>query len=48
MPLVEHGVADAVLTAQLRYWAAGFGLHEGGDDLAVGEGARLNLELSVS
>ena len=47
-PLVERGVADAVLAAQLRYRAAGFGLLEDGDDLAVGKAGRLHVELSVS
>jgi hypothetical protein len=36
-PLVERGVADAVLTAQLRDGRADFGLLEDGDDLAIGE-----------
>jgi len=47
-PFVERGAADAVLTAQLRYGAAGFGLLEDGDDLAVGKAGRLHVELSVS
>lgn len=46
-PLVERGVADAVLAAQLRDRAAAFGLLEDGDDLAVGKTGRLHLELSV-
>ena len=33
--LVEGRRADAMLTAQLRDWAAGFGLLEDSDDLAV-------------
>src|SRR5690606_30416521 len=47
-PLVERGIADAVLTAQLRDWAAGFGLLVDGDNLAVGKAGRLHVELSVS
>jgi len=47
-PLVERGVVDAVLPAQLWYWAAGLGLLENGDDLAVGKAGRLHVELSVS
>ena len=47
-PFVERGVADAVLAAQLRYRAAGFGLLQDGDDLAVGKAGRLHVELSVS
>jgi hypothetical protein len=35
--LVERGVADAVLAAQLWYRTAGFGLLEDGDDVAVGK-----------
>lgn len=47
-PLVERGVADAVLPAQLRYLATGFGLLEDGDDLAVGKAGLIHVELSVS
>jgi len=36
-----------VFAAQLWYWATGFGLHEDGDDLAVGEAGRLHVELSI-
>lgn len=46
-PFVERGVADAVLAAQFRDRAAGFGLLEDGDDLAVGKAGRLDVELSV-
>jgi len=46
--LVEPGVANAVLAAQLWYWAAGFSLLEDDDDLAVGKAGRLHVELSVS
>ena len=46
-PLVERGVADAMLAAQFRYRAAGLGLLEDGDDLAVGKAGRLHVELSV-
>jgi putative DNA-invertase from lambdoid prophage Rac len=34
-PLVERGIADAVFAPQLRNRAAGFGLLQDGDDLAV-------------
>ena len=47
-PLVERGVADAVLAAQLRYRAAGIGLLEDGDDLAIGKAGRRHIELPVS
>jgi hypothetical protein len=47
-PLVERVVADAVLAAQLRYWAAGLGLLQDGDDLAVSKAGRPHVELSVS
>jgi hypothetical protein len=46
-PLVERGIADAMLAAQLGNRTAGFGLLEDGDDLAVGKAGRLHLELSV-
>jgi hypothetical protein len=46
-PLVESGVADSVLPAQLGNGAAGFGLLEDGDDLAVGKAGRLHVALSV-
>jgi hypothetical protein len=36
-----------VLAAQFRYRAAGFGLLQDGDDLAVGKAGRLDVELSV-
>lgn len=45
-PLVERGVADAVFAAQLRDRAAGFGLLENGDDLAVGKAGCLHVEFS--
>lgn len=37
-----------MFVAQLRYWAAGFGLLENGDDLAVGNAGGLHVELSLS
>jgi hypothetical protein len=37
-----------MLAAQFWYRAAGFGLLQISDDLAVGEAARLYVELSVS
>jgi len=37
-PLVERGVADAVLAVQLWYWAASFASLENGDDLGVVKG----------
>ena len=46
-PFIKRGVDDAVLAPQLRYRAAGFGLLEDGDDLAVGKAGRLYVELSV-
>jgi hypothetical protein len=44
-PLVELGVADAVLAAQLRNRRAALGLLEDGDDLAIGKTGRLHAEL---
>lgn len=46
--LVEPGVAEAVLPAKLWYWAAGFGLLDDGNDLAVGKAGGLHVELFVS
>jgi hypothetical protein len=46
-PFIKRGVDDAVLAPQLRCRAAGFGLLEDGDDLAVGTAGRLYVELSV-
>ena len=46
-PFVERGIADAVLVAQLWDRAAGFGLLEDSDDLAVGKAGRPHVELSV-
>lgn len=44
-PLVEDGAANPVLTAQIRYGGARFGLLENGQDLAIAESGRLHAEL---
>lgn len=36
-PLVERGIADGVLPAQIRDWRPGFGLIQDADDLAIGK-----------
>jgi hypothetical protein len=48
VPLVESGIANAVLAAQVGNWTAGFGMLKDGNDLTVSKAGRLHVVLSGS